>query len=274
MSNRAIDTVRRCKDIRGGIKRLFLAIAFHADDNLENATPSVGQLADDMGVTETYVHTLVNRAKAAGMLKVGYGEGFATRYGKTNRYAILLPEVADSLGVNSTERVNNTAPLSVCLLSSTEINNEDVSKSNRQTDKGATEFTPPNSLPLADPYHLTDADGDDVRGLVQDLAEYDVLGSHVTGWVRRIVERPQWQTEVKDILDYWDDERNSNLKEGWIAAQIKQLAYMSRNTPRRALKILKGGSDRAAPVDEFEAIRKKYGGYTQQQETDYGRAIQ
>jgi hypothetical protein len=106
------------------------------------------------------------------------------------------------------------------------------------------------------------------------LAEYDVLGSHVTGWVRRIVERPQWQTEVKDILDYWDDERNSNLKEGWIAAQIKQLAYMSRNTPRRALKILKGGSDRAAPVDEFEAIRKKYGGYTQQQETDYGRAIQ
>jgi hypothetical protein len=44
MSNHAIDTVRRCKNIRGGIKRLLLALAFHADDDLANATPSVGQL--------------------------------------------------------------------------------------------------------------------------------------------------------------------------------------------------------------------------------------
>ena len=258
MSNRAIDTVRRCKGVRGGIKRLLLAIAFHADDDLENATPSVSQLANDMGVTEAYAHKLINRAKSAGVLTVGVNQGYATRYGTTNRYTIKLPEGADSIGVNSVARVNTTTPLSVCLLSSESSTTENVEENHRQTDKGAAEFTPLHSLPLAE-----DTDSPEVEALVNDLAEYDVTGSHVVQWARRIVERPNWQAEVRNILDYWNDERNANLTEGWIAQRVKELAYMSRSTPRRALKVVKGGGDRAAPVDEFELIRQQYGGYMQ-----------
>lgn len=252
MSSQAINTVRCNRVIKGSIKRLLLAIAFHADDSLENATPSVLQLARDMGVTETCVHKMINRAKAAGVLSVDVGRGFHTPRGNTNRYTILLPEEAESLGVNSVAQVNNAEPLTVCLLSSHTTITEAL-EDNKQTDKGATKFTPQQSLPLDD-------EPADVQSLITDLAEYDVTGSHVTGWARLIVQRSNWQAEVANILAYW--EANDNLGEGWIAARLKQLAYLSHNTPYRSLRVVKG---RDAPEDEFEAIRRAYGGYLQAQ---------
>lgn len=265
MSDRIVEMVRQHSKATKTTKFVLLTYAFYAKDSGSEACPSPSTVAEEIGITPRAVYQHLQILEEMGEIR---HDGKSKTY-RTPSYTIL-PNISQDVSVSSQTVKQASIEESVCL-SNTKSTNDVVIEDNRQTEYREAGFT---NQEAGFSNGLTNADGDDVRGLVQDLAEYDVLGSHVTGWVRRIVERPQWQTEVKDILDYWDDERNSNLKEGWIAAQIKQLAYMSRNTPRRALKILKGGSDRAAPVDEFEAIRKKYGGYTQQQETDHARAIQ
>lgn len=265
MSDEAVARVRQHSKATKTTKHVLLTYAFYAKADCSDACPSPVTVAEEIGITPRAVYQHLQILEEMGEIR---HDGKSKTY-RTPSYTIL-PNIAQNMS-DASQTAKQASIEAVCLSDTNSIPSV-VKEDNRQTEYREADFS---NCEAGFTFEFAPDETEEVKGLVRDLAEYDVTGSHVVKWARRIVQRPDWQSEVADILDYWDDEANSNLKEGWIAAQTKQLAYMSPNTPRRMLKIIKGGGDRAAPVDEFEAARQRYGGFWQaQQETDYDRAVQ
>lgn len=249
MSDKIVELVRQHSKATKTAKFVLLVYAFYAHDDGSGACPSVGRVAKEIGITTRAVYHRLKELEALGEIR---HDGRSEDYGTPS--FTVLPLLSQS-AQDTSQTVKQASIESVCL-SVPESIPDVVEIDNRQTEYREAGFTNCEA-------GFTDTDPPEVAALVNDLAEYDVTGSHVVQWARRIVERPNWQAEVRNILDYWNDERNANLTEGWIAQRVKELAYMSRSTPRRALKVVKGGAVPAAPVDEFELIRQQYGGYMQ-----------
>ncbi|MBX7252431.1 MAG: helix-turn-helix domain-containing protein [Candidatus Promineofilum sp.] len=247
MSERIVNLVRHHSKATKTAKFVLLVYAFYAHDDGSGACPSPSHVAEEIGITTRAVYQHLKELEAMGEIR---HDGKSPVY-KTPSYTVL-PNVSRT-AVPASQTVKPASMDSVCL-SVPESIPGGVEIDNRQTEYREASFTNREA-------GFTNTDPPEVEALVNDLAEYDVTGSHVVGWARRIVERPQWQAEVANILDYWD--ANEKLGEGWLAQRVKELAFMSRHTPRRALRVVKGGGDRAAPEDEFEAIRRAYGGYQQ-----------
>jgi hypothetical protein len=244
MSDRIVELVRQHSKATKTAKFVLLVYAFYAQDNGADACPSPIRVAEEIGITTRAVYQHLKELEAMGEIR---HDGKSPIY-KTPTYTVLPKISQNALPASQTEKPASIE--SVCL-SVPESNPDGVEIDNRQTEYREAGFTNREA-------GFTNDEPADVQGLVNDLAEYDILGSHVVGWARRIVERPNWQAEVGNILAYW--EANDKLGEGWIAARLKQLASMSRHTPYRLLRVVKG---RDAPEDEFELIKRQYGGYLQ-----------
>ena len=247
MSDVVVARVRQHSKATKTAKFVLLVYAFYAKDDGSGACPSPAHVAEEIGITSRAVYQHLKELEAMGEIR---HDGKSPIY-KTPSYTVL-PNVSQTAApASQTEK--QASMDSVCLSVTESIPDVGV-EDNSQTEYSEACF----SNCEAD---FSNDDPPEVEALVNDLAEYDVTGSHVVKWARRIVERPNWQAEVNNILDYWNDDHNSNLKEGWIAQRVKELAYMSHNTPRRAFKVVKGARDEP---DEFERIKQQYGGYVQQ----------
>lgn len=246
MSDKIVELVRQQSNATRTAKFVLLIYAFYAHDDGSGACPSVGRVAEEIGITPSAVYQHLKELEALGEIRY---DGKSPIY-RTPSYTVL-PQISQ-IALPASQFVKQALIESVCL-SVPESSPNGVKENNRQTDYSEASLKDCEA-------GLKDDEPADVQSLVNDLAEYAVTGSHIVGWVRLIVQRSNWQAEVANILAYW--EANDNLGERWIAARLKQLAYLSHNTPYRSLRVVRG---RDAPEDEFEAIRRAYGGYLQAQ---------
>lgn len=117
------------------------------------------------------------------------------------------------------------------------------------------DFTPPSKY---DPPPLSD----EAVELIEDLESYGVASGRTTADVLLIVERPEWEAETCDILDYYDAWNQyaadfKKLMPAWIAKQIQNLAAMSPNSPREFRWM-----DHAPPKAAKPEYWKRYTGET------------
>jgi hypothetical protein len=247
MSQEAIQAVRYYSKLKGKLRDFLEAVAAFAEEGL-SAEPSIGDLAGYLGVSGRTVRRLVGQVAATGELTVEYNEGRLTRSGKTNRYTLVLEGGTELAGV--------TEMSDICMyVDSISINRE----VNTSIQTPAKVVPPAKIVPPCDDKQEPPVNAVTV---IKDLAEYGISGPHIWEAVKRALARSEGVDEIYDVLDYFDALRAKQPKKPlgapWIAKQLAEIA--ASEEPRRWR-----WCDQLEPakLDEFELIKRQYGGYMQ-----------
>jgi hypothetical protein len=262
MSAKATAKVWEHSRSKGNEKLLLLAYADYAKDDGTGACPSAKTLAAKTGLDERSILNIRSRVIANGELHMRterseYGTPICDiAYGDGSNAAVI--RTLHGEGGKNLPPPEKSSPDSV-VVSSPEMTPED-SPEETTTRSGENFSSPRNIFPLLARWSLFGLDGEWLHGIAA-----------------AILDRPNHEEELADLERYYQTWNQyaapeKTLGPAWLASQYKALAQMSPNTDREfhwmdhaPTPSGRGEAWRSytaeTEADEFELIRRKYGGY-------------